>query len=131
MDEKKYRKTVMRNYIIICVALVLLSFFSLLFKEWVLPVCMAVCSLFGVVVTFLLLKTHSDAVNESDRGKLTVYMLLRYLCMTIGLVISCFIVKFTMGSEIVKTRYLMVVIAAIPYIATTFAILLTKAVDTK
>ena len=131
MDEKKYRKTVMRNYIIICVALVLLSFFSLLFKEWVLPVCMTVCSLFGIVVTFLLLKTHSDAVNESDRGKLTVYMLLRYLCMTIGLVISCFIVKFTMGSEIVKTRYLIVVIAAIPYIATTFAILLTKAVDTK
>lgn len=126
MDEKKYRIAVMRNYIIICVVLVGLSFFSLLFKEFVLPICMAVCSLFGVVVTFLLLKTHSDAVNESDRGKLTVYMLLRYLCMTIGLLISCLVVRFTMGEEMVKTRYLMVAIGALPYIATTFAILLTK-----
>lgn len=126
MDEKKYRIAVMRNYIIICVVLVGLSFFSLLFKEFVLPICMAVCSLFGSVVTFLLLKTHSDAVNESDRGKLTVYMLLRYLCMTIGLLISCLVVRFTMGEEMVKTRYLMVAIGALPYIATTFAILLTK-----
>ena len=126
MDEKKYRIAVMRNYIIICVVLVGLSFFSLLFKEFVLPICMAVCSLFGFVVTFLLLKTHSDAVNESDRGKLTVYMLLRYLCMTIGLLISCLVVRFTMGEEMVKTRYLMVAIGALPYIATTFAILLTK-----
>ena len=119
-------KRIIITYVLICTILFLLSFLSILFNEWVLPLCTLTCSIFGTFVVLLLLKTHQSIVPEGGKGIFVVYMLLRYLCMIIGIVISCLIIKFTMGENYVKTRYLMVVIAAIPYMVTFVPWLINK-----
>jgi len=127
--EKLYYKRVLRNYVIICIVLIACSFVGLFFNEWILPISFTICSLLGVCVTFLLLKTHSDVNSESGKGSFAIYMLLRYACMTIGIVSSCLLVKFTMGEDVNKLRYLLVLASSIPFFATAVTLLLTKQVE--
>ncbi len=109
------KKKIILTYLLICLGLVLLSFLSLLFKEWVLPLCVLICTVFGFINLLLLIKTHQSITPEGGKGVMVTYMLLRYGCMIVGLVLSCLLVRFTMGEVITKTRYLFVIIGAIPY----------------
>lgn len=125
--DKKYHKHVLINYCIISCVVIALSFIGLIFfNEWALPVCTAECAIFGLAVMFLLNKSHGEITNESGKGSFAIYLILRYACMIIGIVIACLIVKYTMGSEVNKMRYVIVLIGAIPYFVPTISLLITK-----
>ena len=118
MDENKnkvYYKKMIILYLVMCVVLIGLSFLSLLFDEWIMPVCTTICSVFGFLVLLLLIKSHQEITPESGKGSFAIFMVLRFACMGIGLVASFLIVKFTMG-EYDKTRYLMAIASSLPYI---------------
>lgn len=126
MDEEKYTKNAIRNYIIIVALLIALSFLGFIFNEWILPICVGICSIFGFLEYYLLLKSRFEVSSDGTKGRFTIFMIFRYLCMILGIVASCLLVKFTMGEEVNKLRYIIVIVAAIPYVVTTLALLLTK-----
>ncbi len=124
--QEPSKKKLMLCYIIICLILTGLSFLSFLFSEWVLPICTLICSIFGSIVFFLLIKSRDSITPESGKGKFLVFMGARYALMIAGIVISCVIVRLTMNDPIDPKRYLIAVIAAVPYVATVVPWLLIK-----
>lgn len=116
-EIQKDRRILLINSII-CFVFVCLSFIGLIFNEYALIICMLICGLISVVNTFLLLKSGNSKPEEGLGIKFTIFTLLRYILMIIGLVISAVVVYLTMGSEVNKYRYLMVALGALPYLVT-------------
>lgn len=112
-------------YSIICLVLIGLSFLSFLFDEWIMPICTTICSIFGLFVLFLYIKSRDNITPESGRGSFVIYMILRIACMVIGIVAAFLIVKFTM-KEVNKMRYLIALISSLPYIMTAVPFLVIK-----
>ena len=112
-------------YSAICVCLIGLSFLSFLFGEWIMPLCTSICTVFGLVVLLLLIKSHKDITPESGKGSFMVLMVIRFICMGVGLVVSFIIVKVTMV-EYNKLRYLMALASSLPYIAAMVPFLIIK-----
>ena len=123
----KYIKSVMIKYVIFAIFFIGLSFIGLLFNEWILPICVGICSVFGALVTLLLLFGHRD-IENNVKGSYALFTFLRFICMAIGLVVVCLLIKFTMGEEVVKNRYLIAVVSALPYFIPSIAVILTRQV---
>lgn len=123
-SDKKFQLRVIRNYSLICLAFIALSFIGLAFNEWILPITVTICSLLGEVIMLLLLKSNIN--TESGKGIFVVYLLIRYALMALGLVAAGFLVKYTMSDPINKKRYFIMIISALPYFATSIALSITK-----
>ena len=121
MSKSLKKKSIV--YGILSIVCILLSLISLAFNEWVLIPSMVITSLFGYLVLFI----YYIEGKSTDTKMYLVYIFVRYIVMAIGLVICCFLIKFTMGEEIVKQRYLMTLFAAIPYIFPVIVLLGSKA----
>lgn len=124
-NNKKYYKKMILLYLVVCVCLTGLSFLSFLFGEWIMPICTAICSVFGFLVLLLLIKSHKDVTPESGKGSFIVLMLIRFACMGIGLVLSFLLVRLTMG-EYNKLRYIMGLVSSIPYLVAVIPFALIK-----
>ena len=125
MKKLNFNQKVIVYYWVIAALFILLSCISLLLNEWITIPCVGICALVGFVVTLSLL---NQDVNNDDMSKvkLTVSIVIRYLVMAIGLVACAFLVKATMGEEIINKRYIIVAIAALPYFIPSIAIMLVK-----
>lgn len=119
------RKNTILTYIGISLFLIALSCISLFFNEWVLIPCVAICSLFGLFNTLLLILSEQDVSSNGPKGTLALFPILRYISMTLGIVISALLIYLTMGKTIQSIRYIMVAIAALPYFGTTISYLLS------
>lgn len=115
--SQKDRKILLMNSII-CLILVCLSFLGLLLNEFALIICMLICGFISVLNTFLFLKSGDSKPEEGLGIKFTIFTLLRYVLMVVGLVLSAVVVYLTMGSEVNKYRYFMVALGALPYLVT-------------
>lgn len=115
--SQKDRKILLMNSII-CLILVCLSFLGLLLNEFALIICMLICGFISVLNTFLFLKSGDSKPEEGLGIKFTIFTLLRYILMVVGLVLSAVVVYLTMGSEVNKYRYFMVALGALPYLVT-------------
>lgn len=111
----KENKKILITYLIITAIIIALSTISLIFKEGILIACVSICGLCGAGVLLLHLSGKNQINPDGGKGMFALFLLLRYFVMIIGLVISALLIKFTMPVEPNKYRYLMVLIAAIPY----------------
>lgn len=116
----EYNKRVIKNYILISIIIVALSFVGLFFNEWIVPVTTFICAIFGSGCLALLLK------SDPNKGNFTIYLVLRYVVMAIGLIASGFIVKYTMPEVIDKNRYFILIASALPYFIPSIALSITK-----
>lgn len=121
----KSEKKMIILYAVICIILIGLSFLSFLFNEWIMPLCTFICSIFGMIVLLLLIKSRNNITPESGKGSFVIYMVLRFACMLMGLVLSFLLVKFTMG-EYNKLRYVMALVSALPFFVTVVPFLVIK-----
>lgn len=127
--KKSYTKRIYINYIIINGALIGLSFLGFIFAEKYLPICVSICSLTGLGCLALLVSSQNNISLQSGKGSFVPFLLLRYLLMIIGLVASALIIRATMGENIEKTRYLLIIVCALPYFSTSLTLLITKQGD--
>lgn len=128
--NKSYNSRVMTNYIIICLLLIALSCIGLIWNEWTVIVGVSICSILGIILMITLVKSNpnKEEASESDKRKFALFVALRYIIMTIGLVACGFLVKFTMDTPVDKTRYFIIIASALPYFGTSVSLLLTKQV---
>lgn len=121
-----YTSKVLLAYILSCLVLIALSCFSFLFNEWITPLCVLVCSICGSLNSYLLIKGSSYISANSKQGMFILFTFIRYLMMLIGLISSALIVYFTMGKTVNDLRYLIVAVAALPYLCTSLSLAVFK-----
>ncbi len=121
-----YIKKIVLTNIIVCLFLILLSCIGLIFNEWVLILCVSICSIVSCINQFLLVKSEDLTTPETNGVYFIIFTFARYFLMVIGFVLSAVIVYFTMPDVINKTRYIMVAIAGIPYIINPFILAIIK-----
>ena len=119
------KKVVLLN-LIICLIITLLSLIGLFFGEWPIIICTLICGLISTINAFLLAKSGNMTTPNGTSLFFLLFTFLRFLLMIIGLVASALIIYFTMGEQINTYRYLIVAIAAIPYIVTPFTLAFIK-----
>ena len=103
-----YIKKVVLVNALVCIVLVFLSFLGLIFNEWPLILCMAICGIVSTINSFLLVKSGSLTSPEGTSVYFIIFTFVRFLLMIIGFVASALIIYFTMQETINSYRYLIV-----------------------
>lgn len=121
-----YIKKVVLVNALVCIVLFLLSFLGLIFNEWPLILCMAICGIVSTINSFLLVKSGSLTSPEGTSVYFIIFTFVRFLLMIIGFVASALIIYFTMQETINSYRYLLVAIGGLPYIITPIILSVVK-----
>lgn len=114
-------------YLIACLACEVLSFVSLFFHLWEIPAILAISIVFAIIYYLLLIKgvKFIRPDNQSGVGLFYLFVLLRYLCAILGLLLPALLLYFTRG-DTSKWRYLYLIIATLPFLGVTISMVFEK-----
>lgn len=126
LKKLSYNQRVLVTYAIFCLVAIALSCIGLIFNEWVIICSVATCSVFGFINAFFLLKSSTKSAFESGKSTFLLFTLLRYVLLACGILLSALYVYLTNEGPDDKYRYLFVIVGAIPFFLTSFAIMINK-----
>ena len=108
------------SYSTINVFLILLGLIGLPFQVWEISAVLSICFPFGIFVLLIMFSNISSKINENQisAGKAILFSVLRFVCMSLGLILSFILIYFTQSDLENKFRYLYVLLAGIPLFLT-------------